>query len=155
MKKSILTNILVFSLAIIFICSSWADDDESKAKIKSSCESGNSAACFNMGERARVIDQDNKTALSFYKKACDSDYMTGCTNGGILTMMTGTQYSPQWKEAKKMFKKACDAGEDPSCFNLGTINYREGRQKKAIKFYAKACKMGNKDGCAKEKRLRR
>ena len=81
--------------------------------------------------------------------------MTGCTNGGILLAMKGTPYSKQFKQARKMFDKACEAKEDQSCFNLGTLNYKEGRQKKAIKYYKKACEMGNQGGCAKEKRLRR
>ena len=69
--------------------------------------------------------------------------------------MKGTPYSKQFKQARKMFVKACDAGEDQSCFNLGTLNYKEGRQSKAIKFYKKACEMGNQAGCAREKRLKR
>jgi TPR repeat protein len=69
--------------------------------------------------------------------------------------MSGKHSSAQWKEAKKMFQKACDAGEDPSCFNLGTLSYKEGRQKRAIKYYKQACKMGNKPGCVREKRLKR
>ncbi|KMP10819.1 hypothetical protein UR09_02230 [Candidatus Nitromaritima sp. SCGC AAA799-A02] len=136
--------------------SAWADDDPQTARMRSECEEkGNSAACFKMGERYRIIERDNKTALGFYKKACEADYMTGCTNGGILLFMTGKHGSAQWKEAKKMFAKACDAGEDPSCFNLGTLNYKEGRQSKAIKFYQKACKMGNQPGCVRAKRLKR
>jgi len=38
---------------------------------------------------------------------------------------------------------------------LGQITYKEGRQKKAIKYYQQACKMGNQGGCAKAKRLKR
>lgn len=108
-----------------------------------------------MGERYRVVEQDNKTALEFFRKACNADYMTGCTHGGILLFMSGKHSSAQWKEAKKMFQKACDAGEDPSCYNLGTLSYKEGRQKRAIKYYKKACKMGNQGGCVREKRLAR
>ena len=155
MKNKLLGTIFVVSVCTAFIPCVWAGDDQETKKIRSACDEGNSAACFRMGERYRVIERDNKTALEFFKKACDTDYMTGCTHGGILLTQQGVQYSSQWKEAKKMFQKACDAGEDPSCYNLGTINYKEGRQKKAIKFYKQACEMGNKPGCAKEKRLKR
>ena len=155
LRNNLLTVALVVVLFGVFICFAWADDDTETKSIRSSCTDGNSFACFRMGERYRLIEKDNKIALQFYRKACDADYMTGCTNGGILTMRNGTQYSKHWKEAKKMFQKACDAGEDTSCFNLGSLNYREGRQKKAIKFYQQACKMGNPGGCGKEKRLRR
>ena len=108
-----------------------------------------------MGERYRIVERDNKTALNFYIKACEGDYMTGCTNGGILLIMKGTPYSKEFKQARKMFNKACDAGEDPSCFNMGSLNYKEGRQKKALQYYLKACDMGNNAGCAKHKRLSR
>ncbi len=155
MKKNFLTITLMLALGTTIVPFTWADDDPQVAGLRKACDEGNSTVCFRMGERYRIIEQDNKTAYKFYKKACDADYMTGCTNGGILLTTQGKQYSKQWKDAKKMFQKACDAGEDPSCFNLGTINYKEGRQKKAIKYYHQACEMGNQPGCAKEKRLKR
>ena len=152
MKKIISLSLLFF---LIQTSGVWAGDDPDTAKKRALCEKGNSTACFKMGERYCIIDRDNKTAIKFYDKACDSGYMTGCTNGGILTLMKGTPYSKEFKKARKMFTKACDAGEDPSCFNLGTLNYKEGRQKKALQFYLKACDMGNSAGCAKHKRLSR
>ena len=155
MKKFILTTIILLGFCFILPLFSWAADDKVTAATRSACKDGNSAACFKMGERYRIIERDNKTALGFYKKACEKDYMTGCTNGGILLFMSGAHGSSQWKNAKKMFQKACEAGEDPSCFNLGTLSYREGRQKRAIKFYKQACAMGNQSGCAKEKNLKR
>ena len=81
--------------------------------------------------------------------------MTGCTNGGIILAMKGTPYSKDFKQAREMLDKACAAGEDQSCFNMGTLNYKEGRQGKAIKYYKKACGMGNQAGCVREKRLKR
>ena len=155
MNKKILKTILIFSLYLVFAPSAWADDDELTAKKRAACDDGNSAACFEMGERYRVVEQDNKTAIKFFRKACNADYMTGCTHGGILLFMSGKHSSSEWKEAKKMFQKSCDAGEDPACYNLGTLSYKEGRQKKAIKYYKKACEMGNPGGCAREKRLAR
>ena len=145
----------MFGLYIIFSSFAWAEDDAETAAMRSACSDGNSTACFRMGERYRIIERDNKIAIDFYKKSCEADYMTGCTNGGILLFMDGTHGSSQWKNAKKMFEKACNAGEDTSCFNLGSVSYREGRQKKAIKFYHRACEMGNQAGCAKEKNLKR
>jgi uncharacterized protein len=150
-NKINLAAILIL-ISMIFITFAWADDDLETTKLKNLCKESNPTACFRLGEKYRIVDQDNKTALKFYKKACDGDYMTACTNGGNLLFMKGRS---EWKEAKKTYQKACDAGEDPACFNLGSINYREGRQSKAIKFYSQACKMGNKPGCAKEKRLKR
>ena len=153
-KKFILLTILAVSI-FIQAPGIWAEDDERTKKKRALCEEGNSAACFQMGERYRIVDQDQKTALNFYIKACDAGYMTGCTNGGILLVMKGTPYSKEFKQAKKMFIKACEAGEDPSCFNMGSLYYKEGRQKRSLQYYLKACDMGNPMGCAKHKRLSR
>lgn len=155
MKKIIQTTIFIFGLLMAFVPFTWAGDDPETAAMRSACEEGNSDACFRMGERYRIIEQDNKIAVTFYIRACDAGYMTGCTNGGILLFMKGSHGSSQWKNAKKMFQKACGAGEDTSCFNLGTLNYKEGRQKKAITMYNKACEMGNQPACVREKRLQR
>ena len=128
---------------------------QQEEEMEALCKEGNSTACFKLGERYRKLDKDNKKALKYYVIACDTGYMTACTNGGILLAMKGTPYSKEFKQARKMFDKACEAGEDPACFNMGTLNYKEGRQSKAIKYYKKACGMGNQGGCAKEKRLTR
>jgi len=146
-------SIMTFSILCVSVAS--AQEKSLEEKMEDLCGEGNSTACFKVGERYRTVERDNKKALVYYIKACDDGYMTGCTNGGILLAMKGTPYSKQFKQARKMFDKACEAGEDQSCFNLGTLNYKEGRQKKAIKYYKKACDMGNQGGCAKEKRLRR
>lgn len=156
MKKATFLVLLLMGLCLSLSSFVSADDDPETAKMRSSCEEkGNSTACFRMGERYRIIEQDNKVAVKFYKKACEAGYMTGCTNGGILLFMQGTHGSAQWKEAKKMFTKACDAGESQSCFNMGTLSFKEGRQSRAIKFYHRACEMGNDFGCAREKKLKR
>ena len=94
-----------------------------------------------------TLDRDNKSALVYFIKACDSGHMTGCTFGGNLMQNTGKQYSPQWKKATKMFQKACEAGEDAPCYNLGSLKYKEGRASRAKKYYQKACDMGNQSGC--------
>ena len=155
MNRKILKTILIFSICLVFTPSAWAGDDEITAKTRAACDDGNSAACFTMGERYRVVERDNKTAIEFFRKACEANYMTGCLFGGNLLFMAGTHGSAKWKEAKKMHQKACDADEDGSCYMLGQITYKEGRQKKAIKYYKQACKMGNQGGCAKAKRLKR
>jgi uncharacterized protein len=155
MVKKFFILILLVASIFIQVPGIWAEEDDLTQKKRALCEEGNSTACFQMGERYRIVERDQKTALKFYIKACDKGYMTGCTNGGILLIMKGTPYSKEFKQARKMFGKACEAGEDPSCFNMGSLNYKEGRQKKALQYYLKACDMGNNAGCAKHKRLSR
>ena len=150
-----ITRALLVLLSIAVFVSGALAEQTREEKMEALCQEGNSTACFRIGERFRTVERDNKNALIYYIKACDDGYMTGCTNGGILLAMKGTPYSKDFKQARKMFDKACEAGEDQSCFNLGTLNYKEGRQSKAIKYYKRACEMGNQAGCAKEKRLKR
>ena len=152
--KYITSALLVLLSIAVFVTGALAQQTREE-KMEALCQEGNSTACFRVGERFRTVERDNKKALIYYIKACDDGYMTGCTNGGILLAMKGTPYSKDFKQARKMFDKACEAGEDQSCFNLGTLNYKEGRQSKAIKYYKRACEMGNQAGCAKEKRLKR
>ena len=128
---------------------------QQEEEIEALCGKGNGFACLTIGDRYRTLDRDLKNALVYYIKACDAGDMEGCTNGGIILAMKGTPYSKDFKQARKMFDKSCEAGEDRACFNMGTLNYKEGRQSKAIKYYKKACGMGNQGGCAKEKRLNR
>ena len=149
--KHLIRAILVVLSMVVFVPGVLALDE----RMETLCKEGNSTACFKIGESYRILDRNNKKALKYYVKACELGYMTACTNGGIILAMKGTPYSKDFKQARKMFDKACEAGEDPACFNLGTLNYKEGRQSKAIKYYKKACGMGNQGGCAKEKRLNR
>ena len=148
-------RVIFVALSVGIFASGALAEQMQEEKMEALCKKGNSTACFKVGERYRILDRDTKKALEYYLIACEAGYMTGCTNGGIILAMKGTPYSKDFKQARKMFDKACEAGEDQSCFNLGTLNYKEGRQSKAIKYYKKACKMGNQAGCAREKRLKR
>ena len=154
MKYFVMVIFVALSVGI-FASGALAQEQTQAEKMEALCKKGNSTACFKVGERYRILDRDTKKALEYYVIACSAGYMTGCTNGGIILAMKGTPYSKDFKQARKMFDKACGAGEDQSCFNLGTLNYKEGRQSKAIKYYKKACGMGNQAGCAREKRLKR
>ena len=153
--KYLIKALVIMAFFTLCVSGASAQKKSLDEKMEDLCSQGNATACFKVGERQRTVERNTKEALVYYIKACDGGYMTGCTNGGILLAMKGTPYSKNFKQARKMFDKACEAGEDQSCFNLGTLNYKEGRQKKAIKYYKKACDMGNQGGCAKEKRLRR
>ena len=159
-KKFILLTILAVSI-FIQAPGIWAEDDEMTKKKRALCEDGNSAACFQMGvhyhsEWGRYGDkQIRKTAINFYIQACDAGYLTGCTNGAVLLVMKGGSFGKDSKQAKTMFTKACEAGEDPACFNMGKLFFNQGRQKKSLQYYLKACDMGNQAGCAKHKRLSR
>lgn len=155
MKKILILTLL--TVGTFFLCSNgvWAEDaPETKAR-KDACEGGNGMACYKIGERYRVVERDNKNSIVYHLKACDKDYITGCTHAGILIQMTGKQYSPQWKKAAKLYTKGCDAKSDKACFNLGQLKYREGRQSAAKKYWKISCDLGNQIACDNFKRVSR
>ena len=151
-----LTAILVFSIALLGVSGNvaLAQEDPEAGALKALCDDeGNSVACFKTGERYRILERDNNSALPYLLKGCDAGHMVACTHAGILTQITDKQYSPAWKKAAKLFQKACDAGEDPACFNLGSLKYREGRASAARKYFKMACDMKNAVACDNLKKL--
>jgi TPR repeat protein len=154
--KKISTALLVTIIVLFVSCNYvWADDDDIVRSLETKCAEGDSRSCFLMGQRFRTVELDNKTALTYYVKACELNDMDGCNIGGILTQQNGLQNSKDWKDAFKLFAKACAAKHDSACANIGSLKYREGRQKAAIKYYTMACELGNEIGCANTQRLKR
>jgi TPR repeat protein len=150
-----LISLMALTVAVCFLCSNavWAEDAPETKAIKDACEKGNGRACFKIGERYRTVELDNKSALPYYEKACNDNYLAGCNAAGILTQMTGKQYSPQWKKAAKFFLKGCDEKDHVACSNLGQLKYKEGRQSASKKYWKKACDLGNQIGCANFERI--
>jgi TPR repeat protein len=154
--KFIAIFISLIALAVIQGNVAFAEKDPEIAKLIELCnEKQIATACFKMGERYRILEGDNSTALSYFLKACDRDHMTACTHAGILTQMSDGQYSKAWKDATKLYQKACDAGEDPACFNMGNLKYKEGRASSARKYFKLACDMKNGPACANLKKLKK
>ena len=152
-----LSNLTALAVGIFFLCSNavWAEDAPEIKALKDACEKGNGTACFKIGERYRTVELDNKNAIVYHLKACDKDYITGCTHAGILIQMTGNQYSPQWKKAAKLYLKGCDAKSDKACFNLGQLKYKEGRQSASKKYWKLSCDLGNPVACSNYARINR
>jgi TPR repeat protein len=160
LKVTDVKNLLVILIlaAVMLISqagSGFAEDDEEMTKLKELCEKGNDTACFRIGEKYRIIERDNKSALTYYLKACETDHYDACTYAGILTSMQGKQSSPAWKKAAILFEKSCTAKQEMGCFNLGSLKYKEGRQKAAIKYFKIACDLGHPTGCDNVKSLER
>lgn len=152
MKNLIAVAVLIVGIIFLSINGVWAEDDPRVANLKKWCEEGNGAACFQMGERYRTVELDNKTAIVYHLKACDAGYITGCNHAGILLMGIGTHGSKEWKQAGKLFKKGCDIDTDKACYNLGSLKFKEGRQKASLKYWKKSCDLGNASGCFRYKK---
>ena len=155
MKK--LLNLTALAVGIFFLCSNavWAEDAPETTALKNACKKGNGRACYRIGDRYRIIEKDNKSAIPYYMKACDDNFLAGCNAAGILTQKNGRQYSPQWKKAAKLYTKGCDLKDHVACFNLGKLKYEEGRQSRAKKYWKISCDLGNPAGCSELKRISR
>lgn len=148
MKLLIAACVISVSLFALQSDAAWAEDDEEMTGLKKLCAEKNDSACFRIGEKYRILERDNKTALEYYLKACDTGHLDACTYAGILTAGKGRQYSPEWKKAAELFKLTCDQNQEMGCFNLGALKYKEGRQKAAIKYFKKACELGHQTACS-------
>ena len=73
----------------------------------------------------------------------------------VLALLVGWPGEIRAQEIVEVGDRSANCDEDPACFNLGALKYKEGRQSAAIKYFEKACKMGNIPGCNNEKRLKR
>ncbi len=125
-------------------------------QLKSLCqEKKNADACFDLGEKYRVVDMNNKSALDYFQQGCELKHMTSCVHAGILTQAKGAQNSPEWKKAAEFFEIACNEHHDKGCFELGALKYREGRAKKAAEYFKIACDYGNKVACDNAKNLQK
>jgi len=147
----------VLTLTAVFFVSQihpgFAEEDAETKGLKELCKNKNSTACFKLGERFRIVERDNKTALPYYLQSCETGHLDGCNYAGILTTANGKQYSPEWKEAARMFKITCDKDQEIGCFNLGALKYKEGRQSAAKKYFKKACDLGHLTSCDNYERL--
>jgi hypothetical protein len=143
------------ALTAALLLPGFASADERDDKMSALCESGNSTACYEAGEKFRTVERDLKTALTFFKKSCEKGHIDGCNSAGALVQNTGQPNSEEWKEAAKMFEKACEQKHDKACFNLGLLKYREGRSKKAVEYFKIACDLDktNRAACDNLKRL--
>ena len=110
-------------------------------------------SCFFLGKSYQLgegVTKDLRTAVSFYRKACDRGYTPGCIILGFM-YMNGYGVDKDYSMAVSLYRKTCDGGYAPGCINLGLM-YVEGYgvhkdYSKAISLYRKACDGGYAPGC--------
>ena len=155
MKTTFFLTLFFLNLITAFAFSQPIDPT-SEGFLKKLCEEKKvSISCWKLGNRFRTLDRDLKKALIWYEKACEMGLMDGCSYAGVILAQRGTPYSKDFKKATQYFGSACEEKHDLACFNLGSIKYKEGRSKKAIKYYDMACKLGHQGGCARAAKLRK
>lgn len=137
------------------------EQDYSKARelYTKACNAGNAAGCHYLGslfDLGNGINKDEAIAWLFYDQAINL-YMNACNTGDAKSCYGLAElYSLLFSDPLlhiKFFNKSCDGGHSDGCHELGNI-YATGKvvkqdKSKAMKFYAKACKNGNRKSCKK------
>jgi TPR repeat protein len=97
------------------------------------------------------LSQDNGKAASLYRRGCDSGYMGGCFELGVL-YHDGRGVQQDDAQALRLFEQGCKAHYAVACNELG-IMHAHGRgglivdSAAAAKLYEKACKWRDPSGC--------
>ncbi|CAK9026690.1 Cytochrome c oxidase assembly factor 7B (Beta-lactamase hcp-like protein) (Sel1 repeat-containing protein 1B), partial [Durusdinium trenchii] len=90
-----------------------------KEEFESNCEDGVAGACFSLGEFYELLEKDVGKATTLYRKACDEmEHGNACFKMG------------------QMFQGRRLGDED------------EERKRQSFKYFERACKAGNSQGCA-------
>lgn len=126
--------------------------------------SNDANALYNLGwhyAEGKGISQDYQKALYYYKKAADLGNSNACNNLGCM-YNSGKGVARDYSLAVRYFQKGADLGYATACNNVGSCyEYGEGGllgakpdKYKALKYYKKACNLGDKKGCENYKRLK-
>lgn len=144
MRKNRITSALFVSLALLAVRAK-ADTDYEK-----SCNRGERSSCHIMGNRnsAQESPQDRLKGVSFYRKACDSDYAPSCSALGYA-YFAGHGVPIDLAKAASFYRKACEFGDTESC-DSASLEVLRSRQKSAVDALQKAregCDAGDANGC--------
>lgn len=110
-----------------------------------SCDAGNKDACMQAAS-AFTASGDTATARRMFSKACDLKSPVACE-----IVATSSARSGHYESAVKADTLACNANSGNACNRLA-MYYSDGlgvKQdlKKAVTYFTKACKAGNKGAC--------
>jgi TPR repeat protein len=122
---------------------------------KKACTLGLGIGCDRLGGLYQLgigIKKSMKTAFRFYKKACEQQWMLGCTHAGFILSMSASKRNQT--QAQAYFTQACERQEGLGC-TLQGLRYLEGKAtldqqpnpKKAHIYFDQACQAGELLGC--------
>lgn len=88
-----------------------------------SCKNKGAKSCGVLGyiyEGGYGVSVNLKSAIAYYKRACDLRYGVGCVNLGVIYAKV-----ENYKDANSYFRRACEMRNAEGCLNLG-ISYLYG-----------------------------
>ena len=127
--------------------------------LRTACDGGVPSACNTLGDAyqyGKGVPTDAATASSFYTVGCDkgAGKVRACTSlAGLL--QDGTGVPKDQDRAREILDTACDGDERSACSFLGLIHveglgvgYNNTNQRKGVRYYDKACHLGEPRACA-------
>lgn len=132
-----------------------AKDVKKSAQLsQKACDGGDAFACGTLGSlwaQGELGPKDVEKAAALFKRACDGGSASGCNQLGNATA-AGLGVGKSLEQAMTLWTKACKGGNGAACTNAGRFLRKQGDDRTADKAFARACRLGDDDGC-KEKGL--
>jgi len=132
-----------------------AKDAKKSAQLsQKACDGGDAFACGTLGSlwaQGELGAKDVEKAAALFKRACDGGSASGCNQLGNATA-AGLGVTKSLEQAMTLWTKACKGGNGAACTNAGRFLRKQGDDRTADKAFARACRLGDDDGC-KEKGL--
>ncbi|MBU1238716.1 hypothetical protein KKF84_07405 [Myxococcota bacterium] len=91
--------------------------------VRSRCQEGHMSQCYSYGLVLRDKLSDPKKALVYFQKACQRDFMHGCSQAANLLLRLNRK-----KEALALLQKACKKRHRRSCQQIARLT-KKGRRK--------------------------
>jgi TPR repeat protein len=120
--------------------------------LRASCEAGNGLSCRYLAEDLELASsgpRDERSAVSYYRKALERGHLNACNSGGML-LEKGSRESgvvePDPTAAASMYDDGCRKGEAICCMSLADL-YQTGKgvpknKKRAAQLRKKAYRLG-------------
>jgi len=120
------------------------------ADCEKQCQAGEAVSCAIVGamyERGTGVKPSAQTAFKYYKQACKSGNIDGCTGQAYLYSKGEGGITEDGAKAEKMFIDACKRGNGRACSGLGQRVRLKGNVRMALPYFARGCQLGYSRAC--------
>jgi TPR repeat protein len=105
-----------------------ADPAQAFAEFERLCADASPAGCYGAGftyQRGQGTEPDFAKARARFDWACDHEYLTGCTDLAMMTILeqgSADEHGPKHaSEAFAELERMCGRGDDKACYELGVL----------------------------------
>ncbi|WP_419903413.1 tetratricopeptide repeat protein [Kiloniella sp.] len=143
--------VLIFMVPGFTALAKGLDHKSNIDKLELACRNGKQAECTDLGDiylLGKGVEQSDGKAFALYLKACEGQYLPGCT---AFTRLIKEERGLEGNMAA-LLQFGCDRGDAETCFILGGM-YMNGNEVKqddtiAAKLFEQACDGDDAYGCS-------